>query len=52
MSMKLNINGSTMEITDDNKTIVSSDIAKEINDNYMVSDNKNNCEKPDLVVKD
>ena len=32
MSMKLNINGSTMEITDDNKTIVSSDIAKEIND--------------------
>jgi hypothetical protein len=52
MSMKLNINGSTMEITDDNKTIVSSDIAKEINDNYMVSDNKKTCEKPDLVVKD
>lgn len=50
MSMKLGINGGSMEITDDNKTIVSSDIAKEIHDNYEQSDNKK--EQPELVVKD
>jgi hypothetical protein len=49
--MKLGINGGSMEITDDNKTIVSSDIAKEIQDNYEQSDKKD-CKKPELVVKD
>ena len=50
MSMKLSINGGNMEITDDNKTIVSADIAREIHDNYEQSDDKK--DKPDLVVKD
>ena len=50
MSMKLGINGGNMEITDNNQTIVSSNIAKEINDNYQFSDNKK--EQPELVVKD
>lgn len=52
MSMKLAINGSTMEITDDNKTIVSADIAKEIKDNCEQPDNKKDYKQPDLVVKD
>ena len=51
MSMKLGIIGGTMEITDDNTTVVSSSIAKEIQDNYEQSDKKD-CKKPDLVVKD
>ena len=50
MSMKLGINGGNMEITDSNQTIVSSNIAKEIQDNYELSDNKK--EIPELVVKD
>ena len=50
MSMKLGIIGSSMEITDDNQTIVSADIAREIHDNYEQSDDKK--EKPELVVKD
>ena len=50
MSMRLGINGGSMEITDDNRTIVSSDIAKEIKDNYEQSDNKK--DNPELVVKD
>ena len=50
MSMKLGINGGNMEITDSNQTIVSSNIAKEIKDNYELSDNKK--EQPELVVKD
>lgn len=49
MSMKLGINGGSMEITDNNQTIVSDNIAKEINDKYELSDNKK--EKPELVVK-
>jgi hypothetical protein len=49
--MKLGISNGSMEITDDNKTIVSSDIAKEIQDNYEQSDKKD-CKKPDIVVKD
>jgi hypothetical protein len=47
--MKLGIIGGGMEITDDNQTIVSSNIAKEIQDNIEDSDNK---QKPELVVKD
>ena len=49
MSMRLGINGGSMEITDNNQTIVSDSIAKEINDKYELSDNKK--EKPELVVK-
>lgn len=52
MSMKLGINGGSMEITDDNQTIVSADIAKEIQDNYEQPDNKKDSKKPELVVKD
>lgn len=53
MSMKLGISGGgSMEITDDNKTIVSADIAKEINDSYVKSDDKKDWEKPELTVKD
>lgn len=51
MSMKLGINGGNMEITDDNRTIVSADIAKEIHDNYEQPDNKKD-KQPELVVKD
>lgn len=50
MSMKLGIASGSMEITDDNKTIVSSDIAKEINDSYEQSDNTS--KKPELQIKD
>lgn len=52
MSMRLGITGSFMEITDDNQTIVSSDIAKEIKDNYEQPDDKKDCNQPDFVVKD
>ena len=52
MSMKLGINGSSMEITDDNKTIVSSDIAKEIQDNCEQHNKKKDWKQPELVVKD
>lgn len=52
MSMKLGINGGKMEITDDNKTIVSTDIANEIRDNCEKPDNKKNWKQPELVVKD
>lgn len=51
--MKLGINGSgLMEITDDNQTIVSSDIAKEIQDNCEKPDDKKDWKSPELVVKD
>lgn len=51
--MKLGINGSSsMEITDDNQTIVSADIAKEINDNIEKPDDKKDWKAPELVVKD
>lgn len=52
MSMKLGITGGHMEITDDNQTIVSADIAKEIKDNYEQPDNKKDSKQPELVVKD
>ena len=53
MSMKLKINGdSNMEITDDNKTIVSSDIAKEICDNTIIPDDEKNWKSPKLQIKD
>lgn len=52
MSMKLAINGSSMEITDDNQTIVSSDIAKHIEDNFESPDDKKDSKKPELVIKD
>ncbi len=52
MSMKFKIDGgSKMEIEDNNTTIVSEDIKKEIEDNYEPSD-KTKKEKPDLIVKD
>lgn len=52
MSMKLAINGGNMEITDDNQTVVSSSIAKEIEDNIMDTDDKKDWKKPDVIVKD
>lgn len=52
MSMKLGINGGSMEITDDNQTIVSADIAKEIQDNCEKPDDKKEWKQPELVVKD
>lgn len=51
--MKLGINGgSTMQITDDNKTIVSRDIKDEIEKSYVKSDEAKDNKKPDLVLKD
>lgn len=53
MSMKLGISGgSQMEITDDNQTIVSSDIAKQILDNLEKPDNEKDSKQPELVIKD
>lgn len=52
MSMKLGIEGGSMEITDDNKTIVSEDIAKQIKDRCQQPDNKKDWTEPELVVKD
>ena len=52
MSMKLGIAGGNIEITDDNKTIVSSNMAKEIQDNYKQPDDKKDSKQPELVVKD
>jgi len=52
MSMKLGIAGGNMEITDDNKTIVSANIAQEIEDNCEKPDDKKDWQKPDLTVKD
>ena len=50
MSMKLGINGGSMEITDNNETIVSSDIAKEIQDNCQNPDDKQDWKVPELKV--
>ena len=47
--MDLAINGGSMKITDDNKTIVSKDIAEQIEQNIEVSDNN---KKPELTIKD
>ena len=52
MSMKLGIEGGNMEITDDNQTIVSADIAKEIQDNTIKPDNKKDCEAPAMQIKE
>ena len=52
MSMKLGIEGGNMEITDDNQTIVSADIAKEIQDNTIKPDNKKDWEIPAMQIKD
>ena len=52
MSMKLGINGGSMEITDNNETIVSSDIAKQIKDNCQKPDDKKDWETPDLKIID
>lgn len=50
MSMKLGINGGSMEITDNNETIVSSDIAKEIQDNCQNPDDKQDWKAPELKI--
>lgn len=47
--MDLAINGGSMKITDDNKTIVSKDIAEQIEQNIEVSDDN---KKPELTIKD
>lgn len=50
--MKLGIEGGCMEITDDNRTIVSSDIAQEIKDKYEKPDDKKDSKQPELTIKD
>lgn len=52
--MDMRINKGTFKITDDNKTIVSSDVAEEINNNYKSPDDSkdNNNSRPDLTIKD
>lgn len=51
--MKLDIHGGNMEITDDNKTIVSANIAQEIKDNSEEKpDGKKDWQAPELVIKD
>ena len=52
MSMKLRIEGGNMEITDDNQTIVSTDIAKEIQDNTIEPDDKKDWKSPVRQIKD
>ena len=52
MSMKLRIEGGNMEITDDNQTIVSTDIAKEIQDNTIKPDNKKDWKAATMQIKD
>ena len=47
--MDLAINGGSMKITDDNKTIVSKDIAEQIEQNIEISDDN---KKPELTIKD
>lgn len=47
--MDLAINGGSMKITDDNKTIVSKDIAEQIEQNIEVSDDN---KKAELTIKD
>ncbi len=52
MTMKLRIDGSsTIEIKDDNTTIVSSDMKKIIEDKFEQPDNKQDS-KPDITIKD
>lgn len=48
--MKLDIAGGSMEITDDNKTIVTKDVAKEIEDG--IREVKENTKNPDIIIKD
>ena len=51
--MSLRINGGTLKITDDNKTEVSSNIAKEIKDTSSEKpDGKEGWQSPDLIIKD
>lgn len=51
--MKLGIHGGgSMEITDDNKTIVSQDIMQEINDKFEKPDGADDSKKPDLTLRD
>ena len=50
--MDLRINNGNMRITDDNQTIVSSNIAEEINDNYKTENKDADNKVPNLVIKD
>lgn len=49
--LELAINGGTMIITDDNKTIVSENIATEIEDNVKIAD-IGEGKKPELTIVD
>ena len=52
MSMKFRIDGnSSMEITDDNDTIVSPDMKEKIEDQFQQPDGKDNA-KPNITIKD
>ena len=49
--LDLAIRGGTMKITDDNKTIVSGNIASEIEKNIEITDSGEN-KKPELIITD
>lgn len=52
----MKINEGSFKITDDNQSVVSSNIAKEIEDNYEAPDKSadegNGKDKPKLTIKD
>lgn len=51
--MDMKINGGSLTITDDNKTVVSRNIAKEITDNYERPEKSiDQGNKPELTIKD
>lgn len=50
--MKMKMNSGSMTITDDNKTIVSQDIADQIKKSCSNLEDNSNKVKPDLIIKD
>ena len=51
--MKMGISGGqSLQITDDNKTVVSPEIAAEIEKKYLESDDAKDGRKPELTIKD
>lgn len=56
--MHMNINGGKMTITDDNQTVVSSDVAKQIKNGCIAPDSASDKEKnesgfvPNITIKD
>ena len=50
--MKMKMNSGSMTITDDNKTIVSQDIADQIKKGCVNLEDNNDQVNPDLIIKD